>query len=210
MLFDALPEGSFHLTDFISKSDQLTLVELCRELTANFPLMQPKTKMGWDLALKVTSWGKAGWFGEFGRYFYMEKHQNGKPFPEIPLPIESLMMQAALTCFGYDELFKFEIETVLMNWYPPRTGKLGKHQDVTEADRKYPIITISLGDSCIFNIGSDDYEDSGIDIELKSGDVFVMGGKSRLAYHEVKKILPGTSDLFKNGGRISLTGRKVF
>lgn len=210
MLFDILPKGSFHLTDFITPSDQLNLVNLCRDLTKEFPLMQPKTRMGWDLALQVTSWGKAGWFGEFGKYSYLEKHKNGKPFPEIPRFIEQIMMNAALKCFGYDELFKFQIETVLMNWYPPKTGKLGKHQDVTEDDRKYPIVTISLGDSCIFNIGSTDYEDPGIDIELKSGDVFVMGGESRLAYHEVKKVLPGTSSLFKNGGRISLTGRKVF
>lgn len=210
MLFNELPKGAFHLKDFVNYQDQVQLRRLCRELILDFPLMQPKTKTGWDLSLKVTSWGKCGWFGEFGKYKYLDRHENGNPFPAIPDFIKSIMLKAIFECFKFDEFHAFELETVLMNWYPKNVGKLGKHQDITEQDRVSPIVTISLGDSCLFNIGSPDYSDRGIDIELKSGDVFVMGGPSRLAYHEVKKLIPGTSKLFRDGGRISLTGRKVY
>lgn len=206
LLFDALPDGAFHLQNFIGEETQKEMVSECRILCRDFPLMQPQTAKGFPLALKVSSWGKAGWFGNHGKYEYLRTHENGKPFPKIPNLIESLMRQAVTTC-GFEP---FELDTVLMNYYPSATGKLGRHQDVTEDDKESPIITISLGDSCIFNIGSTDYNDKGFNIELKSGDCFVMGGPSRLAYHEVKSLIPNSSKLLSQGGRISLTGRRVF
>ncbi|MBO9629633.1 MAG: alpha-ketoglutarate-dependent dioxygenase AlkB, partial [Shinella sp.] len=44
---------------------------------------------------------------------------------------------------------------------------------------------------------------------LSSGDVFVFGGESRLIFHGVDRIYPGTSTLLKNAGRINLTLRRV-
>jgi alkylated DNA repair protein (DNA oxidative demethylase) len=168
--------------------------------------MQPLTKSGYPLSLQVTSWGKCGWFGSEGRYEYITRHANGLPFPEIPDTVKELMMLAAVDA-GFEP---FDLETVLLNYYPKGKGKLGRHQDVTEEDRVSPIVTLSLGDACVFNVGSDDYSDKGVDVELRSGDAVVMGGPSRLAYHAVVKVLPDTSDLLARGGRISLTGRKVF
>ena len=46
-------------------------------------------------------------------------------------------------------------------------------------------------------------------IKLASGDVLVMGGESRLRYHGIDRILPGTSTLLKDGGRLNLTLRRV-
>ena len=39
---------------------------------------------------------------------------------------------------------------------------------------------------------------------LKSGDVFVLGGPARLAYHGIDRIHAGTSTLLAEGGRINL------
>ena len=36
--------------------------------------------------------------------------------------------------------------------------------------------------------------------ELRSGDVVVLGGEDRLAYHGIDRILPGSSDLWAEGG----------
>ncbi len=48
---------------------------------------------------------------------------------------------------------------------------------------------------------------------LSSGDVVVLGGESRLAFHGIDRIYPGTStllrDWFPEGGRINLTLRRV-
>lgn len=219
-LFDTTPElpsGCWLLKEFCDKSQQYALVEFGRQLLATHPLATPKTAKGFDLSLKVSSWGKVGWFGSGGNYHYIPVHPvNRRPWPEIPILLHNIIGHA-LSLTVDEELDgkvhpfpEFELDTVLLNYYKPATGKLGRHQDVTEDDKESPIVTISLGDSCIFNIGTDDYADKGIDIQLDSGDVFVMGLESRLAYHGVKKILPGTSTMLKQGGRISLTGRKVF
>jgi alkylated DNA repair protein (DNA oxidative demethylase) len=36
-----------------------------------------------------------------------------------------------------------------------------------------------------------------------------MGGKSRLRFHGIDRILPGTSMLLQDGGRLNLTLRRV-
>ena len=43
---------------------------------------------------------------------------------------------------------------------------------------------------------------------LKSGDVLVMGGPSRLRFHGVTRILPGTAPQGTGPGRINLTFRQ--
>ena len=44
---------------------------------------------------------------------------------------------------------------------------------------------------------------------LRSGDVVVLGGAARLAYHGIDRIHAGTSTLIAEGGRINLTLRRV-
>lgn len=44
---------------------------------------------------------------------------------------------------------------------------------------------------------------------LKSGDVVVLGGAARMAYHGIDRIHPGTSTLLPQGGRLNLTLRRV-
>ena len=46
-------------------------------------------------------------------------------------------------------------------------------------------------------------------VRLASGDAVVLGGEARLAFHGVDRILPGTSTLLPEGGRINLTMRRV-
>jgi alkylated DNA repair protein (DNA oxidative demethylase) len=46
-------------------------------------------------------------------------------------------------------------------------------------------------------------------IRLASGDALVLGGEARLAFHGVDRIIPGTSTLLPEGGRINLTLRRV-
>ena len=44
---------------------------------------------------------------------------------------------------------------------------------------------------------------------LRSGDVVVLAGAARMAYHGVDRIHPGTSTLLPEGGRLNLTLRRV-
>ncbi|MEP2261929.1 MAG: alpha-ketoglutarate-dependent dioxygenase AlkB, partial [Paracoccaceae bacterium] len=44
-------------------------------------------------------------------------------------------------------------------------------------------------------------------IWLKSGDIAVLAGKARLAYHGIDRIKFGSSQLLPDGGRINITLR---
>jgi alkylated DNA repair protein (DNA oxidative demethylase) len=90
---------------------------------------------------------------------------------------------------------------------------MGLHQDRDEADFSAPVISISLGDACRFRLGGVRRRDPTGSVRLFSGDVVVLGGQSRLAFHGVERIYPGTSTLLKSwmpeGGRVNLTLRRV-
>ena len=86
---------------------------------------------------------------------------------------------------------------------------MGLHQDRDEADLAAPVVSLSLGDSCRFRVGGTKRSDRTVSFDLASGDALILSGPARLAFHGVDRILPDTSSLLKNGGRINLTLRRV-
>jgi DNA oxidative demethylase len=72
-----------------------------------------------------------------------------------------------------------------------------------------PVVSLSLGDSCLFRIGGNKRNDRTRTLRLASGDAVVLGGDARLAFHGVDRIISGTSTLLPEGGRINLTLRRV-
>ena len=99
-------------------------------------------------------------------------------------------------------------EACLINYYGP-TAKMGLHQDRDEADFSAPVVSLSLGDSCLFRVGGDKRVDPTRSFRLNSGDVLVLAGDARLAFHGVDRIYAQTSTLLTEGGRINLTMRRV-
>jgi alkylated DNA repair protein (DNA oxidative demethylase) len=86
---------------------------------------------------------------------------------------------------------------------------MGLHQDRDESDFAAPVVSLSLGDACMFRIGGTQRRDPTRTVRLASGDALVLGGDARLAFHGVDRIMPGTSTLLPQGGRINLTLRRV-
>ena len=70
-------------------------------------------------------------------------------------------------------------------------------------------MSLSLGDTCLFRIGGTRRSDPTRSLRLASGDAVVLGGDARLAFHGVDRIMPGTSTLLPDGGRINVTMRRV-
>ncbi|MEM1301912.1 MAG: alpha-ketoglutarate-dependent dioxygenase AlkB, partial [Pseudomonadota bacterium] len=66
-----------------------------------------------------------------------------------------------------------------------------------------------LGDEALFRMGNVTRGGKTESLWLASGDVVVMGGAARLAYHGIDRVKHGSSPLLKNGGRINLTLRVV-
>ena len=86
---------------------------------------------------------------------------------------------------------------------------MGLHQDRDEADMQWPVVSISLGDEGLFRMGNVTRGGKTESLWLRSGDVVVMGGDARLAYHGVDRIRAGSSKLLPKGGRLNLTLRVV-
>ena len=99
-------------------------------------------------------------------------------------------------------------EACLINVYGP-DARMGLHQDRDEVDFAAPVVSLSLGDSCLFRIGGHKRSDPTRSLKLASGDALVLGGEARLAFHGVDRIMPGTSTLLPEGGRINVTLRRV-
>jgi alkylated DNA repair protein (DNA oxidative demethylase) len=86
---------------------------------------------------------------------------------------------------------------------------MGLHQDRDEEDFDAPVVSLSLGDTGLFRHGGTERRSPTRSIKLRSGDGLAFGGVSRLAFHGIDRLLPGTSNLLSAGGRINLTLRRV-
>jgi len=149
----------------------------------------------------MSNCGPLGWVSDQSGYRYQPTHPDtGRPWPPIPATLIAI----------WNELVRYSDppEACLINFYGP-TAKMGLHQDRDEEDFDAPVISISLGDSCLFRVGGLKRGEPTRTFRLSSGDVLVLGGAARLAFHGVDRIYPGTSSLLPEGGRINLTLRRV-
>jgi len=159
-------------------------------------------RSGNPMSVRMTNAGPLGWVTDKERgYRYQAMHpETGKPWPAIPQTLLDLWAELA------DD--PHLPQACLINYYAG-AAKMGLHQDRDEEDFTAPVLSVSLGDTGIFRVGGNSRKDPTQKFELKSGDVFVLGGEERLAFHGIDRILPGTSDLLEEGGRFNLTLRRV-
>jgi alkylated DNA repair protein (DNA oxidative demethylase) len=198
-----LPKGVRHMPGFLSREVQEGLVESIREVVKSAPLYTPAMpKTGKEMSVRMTNCGSLGWVTDKERgYRYQPTHPvTGEPWPPIPEALLDLWREVA----GYPH----PPEACLVNFYTD-TAKMGLHQDRDEHEFAAPVVSVSLGDACLFRVGGTRRDDRTVSFRLESGDVVVLGGEGRLAFHGVDRIYPMTSALLKQGGRINLTLRRV-
>jgi len=185
---------------WLDAGTQRAMVEDLRAVVAAAPLFQPETRWGRKMSVRMTSAGRVGWVSDRRGYRYEPRHPSGVPWP--PIPASVLAVWDAVT--GLDR----RPDCCLVNCYG-EAAKMGMHQDRDEADFGWPVLSISLGDSARFRIGSVERGGPTESLWLNSGDVLVMGGAARLIHHGIDRIRPGSSRLLEGGGRINLTLRVV-
>jgi DNA oxidative demethylase len=199
----ALPDGIKHFPQALDETVQNTLLLAIRNVVAQAPLFTPAMpKTGVEMSVRMTNCGALGWVTDkTNGYRYQATHPvTGELWPQIPAELMTLWEQYA----GFSE----PAEACLVNFYDA-DAKMGLHQDRDEKDFDAPVLSVSLGDACLFRVGGTKRTDKTVSFRLESGDVVVIGGASRLAFHGVDRIYPDTSPLLKNGGRINLTMRRV-
>jgi len=188
--------------DHFSREAQMAALVALRGVLAKAPLFTPRMpKSGRPMSVGMSNCGPLGWISDERGYRYQSLHPDtGQPWPAIP----DLLLQL------WDEVARYPQapEACLINYYGPK-AKMGLHQDRDEIDFSAPVVSLSLGDSCLFRVGGDKRGDPTRSFRLNSGDVLVLGDDARLAFHGVDRIYPETSTLLAEGGRINVTMRRL-
>lgn len=160
----------------------------------------PRSGKPWSI--HQTNFGELGWVSRPGGYGYSALNEAvNAPWPAIPAALLALWDEIA-ACSAPPEC-------CLVNLYDAPGSRMGLHCDEDEQALDAPVVSISLGDTCVFRVGGFARSDKSKSFRLASGDVLVLGGPSRLRYHGVDRIIPGSSQLVPGGGRINLTLRRV-
>lgn len=197
-----LPKGVRHIPGHLDRDEQQSLLEEIRAVVRQAPLYRPEMpRSGKPFSVRMTNCGELGWVADRSGYRYQDRHPvTGASWPAIPARLIRL----------WEELTGDPVppQACLVNFYDS-TARMGLHQDRDESDFSAPVLSVSLGDACLFRIGGTERSQPTRSFRLESGDVVILGGESRLAFHGVDRIYPTTSTLLKDGGRINLTLRRV-
>jgi DNA oxidative demethylase len=187
---------------FFDRNAQERLVTMVHGAIRLAPLFTPvMPNSGRRFSVRMTNCGPLGWVSDANGYRYQATHPvTGEPWPAIP----DVLLQAWAALSGHGD----PPQACLVNYYGP-WARMGLHQDRDEEDFSAPVVSVSLGATCRFRIGGTVRSAPTRSFPLASGDVLIMGGPSRLAFHGVDRILAGTSTLLPGDGRINLTLRRV-
>ncbi|ESO07556.1 hypothetical protein HELRODRAFT_123161, partial [Helobdella robusta] len=129
--------------------------------------------------LKKLRWITMGYHHNWDTKLYAEENKS-----EMPQDISELA-ECIAKVVGFTE---FTAEAGIVNVYH-KNSSLAGHVDNSEYDFSSPIISLSLGCTCIFLIGGPDKTSEPTALYLRSGDVVVMSGEARLCYHAVPCII---------------------
>jgi alkylated DNA repair protein (DNA oxidative demethylase) len=201
-----LADGLVLLQSRLSPAEQRELWGLCRTLSDGpVPMYTPTVRGGRRMSVGMLCLGKH-WNALTYAYEDRRSDFDGLPVPGIPPRLADLARSAA-----EEAGFSIQPDLCIMNYYAAG-AKMGVHQDKDERPETIasgvPIVSVSLGDEARFVVGGLSRREPTSPVLLKSGDVLVMGGPSRLRYHGVTRILPGTAPQGTGPGRFNLTFRQ--
>jgi DNA oxidative demethylase len=212
--------GAVHVPGWLSLAEQRDLVAACREW-ARPPAGMRHTPMpsGGQMSVQTVC---LGWHWLPYRYSRTADDVDGAPVKPFPDWLAELGRRALADAYadpgaypgpdpGADpaQADSYRPDVALINFYDEQ-ARMGMHADKDEKSPA-PVVSLSLGETCLFRFGNAHGRSKPWrDVDLESGDLFVFGGQSRLAYHGVIRTLPGTSppDLGLPAGRLNITLRE--
>jgi DNA alkylation damage repair protein AlkB len=198
--------GLFLFQSFLRPAEQLAIWQQCRRLADGpVPMYTPTVRGGKKMSVGMLCLGRH-WNGLTYKYEATRSDFDGQPAPPIPSEFAAIASSAAERA-GYP----FVPDICIMNFYTAES-RMGVHQDKDERPETLtagvPIVSVSLGDAARFVVGGLARRDATRPMILRSGDVVVMAGPSRLRFHGVTRIQPGTASEGTGPGRFNLTFRQ--
>ncbi len=196
-----LPSGFRLLSSWLDASARRALIAEVMAAAERAPFYRPMTPGG-PMSVEMTSFGTLGWTSDRAGYRYQKHHPvTGAPWPPMPAMLASVWRELGDA--------RTPADSCLVNLYRPG-ARMGAHRDRDEADVRFPVVSLSLGADAIFRMGGRSRRDPSRALRLSSGDVCVLAGEARLAFHGIERILDeGETDLVAGGGRINLTLRRA-
>lgn len=204
-----LAPGAVHVPDWLSLERQRELVAACREWARGpAPIRATKLPGGGVMSVQTVC---LGWHWLPYRYSRTADDVDGAEVTPFPAWLGKLGRAAIADAYDDpDAAASYEPDAALVNFYDER-ARMGQHRDKDERGDA-PVVSLSIGDGCVFRFGNTRTRGRPyVDVPLRSGDLFVFGGASRLAYHGVPKILPRTADpaCGLTSGRLNITLRET-
>ena len=201
-----LAPGLVLLQSRLSPDQQRDLWQQCASLAEGpVPMYAPTVRGGKKMSVGMLCLGKH-WNAQTYAYEERRSDHDDLAVPPLPAPFADLAKSAAT-----EAGFTLSPDICIMNYYTSE-AKMGVHQDKDERPETiaagFPIVSVSLGDDARFVVGGLSRREPTVPVMLKSGDVIVMGGPSRLRYHGVTRILAGTAPTGTGPGRFNLTFRQ--
>lgn len=201
-----LDEGLFLFQARLVPSEQQELWRECRTLADGpVPMYTPTVRGGRTMSVGMLCLGRH-WNGLTYTYENRRSDFDNLAAPPLPVPFAELARSAAAAAG-----FEMRPDLCIVNYYTEE-ARMGVHQDKDERPETIaagiPIVSVSLGDAARFVIGGLTRREPTRPLVLRSGDVLVMGGPSRLRFHGVTRILPGTAPEGTGPGRFNLTFRQ--
>lgn len=191
--------GAVHMPDWLDGRAQRELLTACRDW-ARPPagLRTVRTPGGGTMTARQVCLGRHWYPYAYARTVVDGDGARVKPFPSW---LGELGRRAVAGALGPQAVASAPYDIALINFYDGG-ARMGMHRDGDEKSDA-PVVSLSLGDTCVFRFGNTETRARPYtDVELRSGDLFVFGGMSRLAYHGVPRVHPGTAP-----PGLGLTGR---
>jgi DNA oxidative demethylase len=181
-----LAPGAWFIPNWLTPDEQLALRDDCDRWTAP-PAGAVQTVMpnGGVMSVRTVC---LGW--HWVPYRYQRALPDGAPVKPFPASLVAVGRRAVARATNGDAS-AYRPDVALVNVYDG-AAKMGLHQDKDERSLE-PVVSISLGASAVFRFGNTETRTKPwVDVVVRSGDLVVFGGPSRLAYHGVTKVLAGT------------------
>lgn len=155
-------------------------------------------------SFKKLSWATLGY-----HYDWTQRKYHAGAYSEVPAALQRIGRLFAKTAILLDNKEshknddnphqntplqppRYTVSACIVNYYSTKSV-MGAHKDDLEYDMTKPVVSLCLGKRpCVFVLGGESVDDAVVPIVLRPGDVVVMGGATRLAYHAMARLLPTT------------------
>jgi len=183
-----LDDGITLLRGFADTTKLLPCIERVARLA---PFRHLVTPGGQTMSVAMTNCGPLGWVSDRAGYRYSSRDPlTNQDWPPMPREFMQLALATASRC-GFPD---FVPDACLINRYSPG-ARLTAHRDADEQNFAQPIVSVSLGLPANFALYGLTRGGKAKTVGLVDGDVLVWGGPSRLVYHAVRPIKPGSHAL---------------